>query len=57
MASFESRSEAVETPNLPSRPDRAARKEHMTRALRSHQLWLTVAYFGLLSLMARGIAA
>jgi hypothetical protein len=25
-----------------------------TRALRSHQLWLTLAYFGLLSLMARG---
>jgi len=29
----------------------------MTRALRSHQLWLTVTYFGLLSLMARGIAS
>ena len=29
----------------------------VTRALRSHQLWLTVAYFGLLSLMARGFAS
>lgn len=29
----------------------------MTRALRSHQLWLTIAYFGLLTLMARGFAS
>lgn len=29
----------------------------MTRALRSHQLWLTVAYFGLLVLMAKGLSS
>ena len=29
----------------------------VTRALRSHQLWLTVAYFGILGLMARGFAS
>ncbi len=29
----------------------------LTRALRSHQLWLTLTYFGLLVLMARGIAS
>ncbi len=29
----------------------------LTRALRSHQLWLTIAYLGLLVLMARGIAS
>lgn len=29
----------------------------MTRALRSHQLWLTLTYFGLLVLAARGIAS
>jgi len=29
----------------------------LTRALRSHQLWLTVAYIGLLGLMARGFAS
>ena len=29
----------------------------LTRALRSHQLWLTVTYLGLLSLMARGFAS
>jgi hypothetical protein len=29
----------------------------LTRALRSHQLWLTVTYLGLLGLMARGIAS
>jgi hypothetical protein len=28
----------------------------LTRALRSHQLWLTIAYFGLLGLVARGLA-
>jgi len=28
----------------------------LTRALRSHQLWLTVGYLGLLALMARGYA-
>jgi hypothetical protein len=28
----------------------------LTRALRSHQLWLTLTYFGLLGLMARGLA-
>ena len=36
----------------------ATRKEMiLTRALRSHQLWLTVTYLGLLVLMARGIAS
>ena len=29
----------------------------LTRALRSHQLWLTITYVGLLILMARGIAS
>jgi len=29
----------------------------LTRALRSHQLWLTITYLGLLVLMARGIAS
>ncbi len=29
----------------------------MTRALRSHQLWLTVTYFGLLVLMAKGLSS
>jgi hypothetical protein len=29
----------------------------LSRALRSHQLWLTLTYFGLLVLMARGIAS
>ena len=29
----------------------------LTRALRSHQLWLTITYLGLLILMARGIAS
>ena len=29
----------------------------LTRALRSHQLWLTVTYFCLLTLMARGFAS
>ena len=29
----------------------------MTRALRSHQLWLTVTYFGLLVLMANGLSS
>jgi lipoprotein-anchoring transpeptidase ErfK/SrfK len=28
----------------------------LTRALRSHQLWLTLTYFALLILMARGLA-
>jgi hypothetical protein len=28
----------------------------LTRALRSHQLWLTITYFGLLALMGRGLA-
>jgi hypothetical protein len=28
----------------------------LTRALRSHQLWLTITYFGLLVLIARGLA-
>lgn len=28
-----------------------------TRALRSHQLWLTLTYLGLLLLMARGFAS
>jgi len=31
--------------------------KNLTRALRSHQLWLTLTYFGLLVLMARGIAS
>ena len=35
-------------------PDLEGRSTLTTRALRSHQLWLTLAYFGLLSLMARG---
>ena len=30
--------------------------EPLTRALKSHQLWLTLTYFGLLLLVARGIA-
>lgn len=29
----------------------------MTHALRSHQLWLTVTYFGLLVLMAKGLSS
>jgi hypothetical protein len=29
----------------------------LTRVMRSHQLWLTLTYFGLLVLMARGIAS
>jgi len=29
----------------------------LTRALRSHQLWLTITYLGILVLMARGIAS
>ena len=33
------------------------RKSTLTRALRSHQLWLTVAYLGILTLMARGFAS
>jgi hypothetical protein len=28
----------------------------LTRALRSHQLWLTLTYLGLLVLMGRGLA-
>jgi len=28
----------------------------LTRALRSHQLWLTITYLGLLVLMGRGLA-
>ena len=29
----------------------------LTRVMRSHQLWLTLTYFGLLVLMARGISS
>jgi len=29
----------------------------LTRVMRSHQLWLTLTYFGLLALVARGIAS
>ncbi len=29
----------------------------MTRALTSHQLWLTVTYFGLLVLVAKGLSS
>lgn len=29
----------------------------MTRALRSHQLWLTLTYFGLLLLVAKGLSS
>lgn len=29
----------------------------LTRVMRSHQLWLTITYLGLLVLMARGIAS
>jgi len=29
----------------------------LTRVIRSHQLWLTLTYFGLLALVARGIAS
>jgi hypothetical protein len=42
------------------RPNPAARKSTkevpLTRALRSHQLWLTITYLGLLALMGRGLA-
>ena len=29
----------------------------LARVMRSHQLWLTITYLGLLVLMARGIAS
>jgi len=39
-------------------PERTApgKDNPLTRALRSHQLWLTLTYFALLILMARGLA-
>ena len=33
------------------------RETALTRTLRSHQLWLTLTYLGLLILMGRGIAS
>jgi hypothetical protein len=47
------------------RPEDRSQRRHsdrrkanpLTRALRSHQLWLTITYLGLLVLMARGIAS
>ncbi len=40
----------------PPRLDEISKEPTVTRALRSHQLWLTLTYFGLLVLMARGFA-
>ena len=42
----------------PGKPEETARRKDapLTRALRSHQLWLTLTYFALLILMARGLA-
>jgi hypothetical protein len=49
-----------ETDARPTRDEKRDTKDErgitLTRALRSHQLWLTLTYFGLLGLMARGLA-
>lgn len=44
----------AQTPNLGPENQEGST---LTRALRSHQLWLTVTYLGLLGLMARGFAS
>lgn len=49
-----SRRRAARTPETERREER--KDAPLTRALRSHQLWLTLTYFALLILMARGLA-
>lgn len=43
-------------PEKPESIERRREDTPLTRALRSHQLWLTLTYFALLILMARGLA-
>jgi len=52
-----SRRRTARTLETERRESREERKDApLTRALRSHQLWLTLTYFALLILMARGLA-
>lgn len=44
-------------PEIRRNDRRTEGKPALTRTLRSHQLWLTLAYLGLLVLMGRGIAS
>lgn len=55
----EANSPSNPTNNLldPSNTEETRKATSLTRALRSHQLWLTITYFGLLLLMARGFAS
>ncbi len=54
MAGFGSAAPRIGTRR--QRPAGSAKEIALTRALRSHQLWLTLTYLGLLVLIGRGLA-